>query len=142
MGKQIVREYIYAYAAVSPKDGASCHLILPAMDKKCLEVFLEELSSLYAEEFLLVVYDNAPCHRSTKLRVPKNIKLTGLPPYSPELNPVENCWDEMREKFFKNLVFDSIAAVEEKLVEACQSFEEKPQTLKSITAWKWIINSL
>lgn len=64
-----------------------------------------------------------------------------LPPYSPNLNPQENNWDDMREKFFRNLVFDSMQAVENQLVVASNYYESNPKIIHSITAWNWIINS-
>ena len=63
-----------------------------------------------------MVVDGADWHRSKKLKIPQNIKLVSLPPYSPELNPVENIWEELREKYFHNRVFQSIDAVEEQLL--------------------------
>ncbi len=57
--------------------------------------------------------DGAGWHRSGSLAVPGNMRLLPLPPYSPELNPVENIWEELREKFIGNSVFDSMAALED-----------------------------
>jgi hypothetical protein len=139
--KQIVREYTYAYGAVCPFDGDACYLILPAMNGACMNVFLQELSSRYPQHFLLVAYDGAPCHSPGVLSVPVNMMLIKLPPYSPNLNPQENNWDDMREKFFHNLVFGSIAAVEDQLVIACNYYEAHPEIIHSMTAWNWIINS-
>lgn len=139
--KQIVREYTYAYGAVCPFDGDACYLILPAMNGDCMNVFLQELSSRYPHHFLLVAYDGAPCHSPGVLNVPSNMMLIKLPPYSPNLNPQENNWDDMREKFFHNLVFNSIAAVEDQLVVACNDYEAHPEIIQSMTAWNWIINS-
>jgi hypothetical protein len=140
--KQIIREYTYAYGAICPFDGDSCYLILPAMNSACMNLFLEELSMRFSDYYLLVVYDGAPCHSEGALTIPENIKVISLPPYSPELNPAENGWDDMREKFFKNMVFDSIQAVEDKLISACNFYESNPKILKSIAGWNWIINSL
>jgi len=138
---QIIREYTYAYGAVCPFDGDSCYLILPRMDAICMNVFLQELSMRYPDNYLLLVYDGAPCHSKTALNIPKNIEIITIPPYSPQLNPTENNWDDMREKFFQNNVFDSLEAVENQLVIACNFYEQNTQIIKSMTAWKWIVNS-
>jgi hypothetical protein len=135
-----VREYIYAYGAVCPFDGDSCYLILPRMDVACMNEFLAELSMRYSKHLLLVVYDGAPCHNTGALKIPANIRVITLPPRSPELNPAENNWDDMREKFFGNIVFDSIKAVENQLVTACNFYEQNPQIVKSFSAWEWIVN--
>jgi transposase len=70
------------------------------------------------------------------------MRLEKLPPYSPELNPVEHIWDELREKSFHNRVFKSIEALEDNLCESLRLMENDNQRLHSIVAWPWIINSL
>jgi putative transposase len=61
---------------------------------------LKEIASRYPDEFLCIFWDGAPCHSKGKLKLPDNIMLETLPPYSPDLNPSENMWDEIRETFF------------------------------------------
>lgn len=106
-----------------------------------MNIFLKELSTRYKDNFLLVVWDGAPCHSKGALEIPENIMVSELPAYSPQLNPSENNWDDMREKFFPNLVFDSMNAVEEKLIEACKFYEKNIDVIKSMAGWKWIISS-
>ncbi|MDR2188291.1 MAG: transposase, partial [Azonexus sp.] len=65
-----------------------------------------------------------------------------LPPYSPELNPQEHLWDELREKFFHNRAFDSLDALEDQLVKGLRQMERQPAIVQSITGWEWIINSV
>ena len=67
---------------------------------------------------------------------------SGLPPYAPELNPVEHVWDELREKFFHNRVFQSLGALEEQLAHGLQTLERNPNTVASIVSWPWIIGAL
>jgi transposase len=76
------------------------------------------------------------------LAVPENITLLYLPPYSPELNPKENLWDEIREKIFKNYALKSIDAVRAKLKEAIVYIERNPKLVQSITSFPYIVNSL
>lgn len=109
------------------------------MNSACMNLFLEELSKRYPDYFLLVVYDGAPCHSVGALNLPENISVVSLPPYSPELNPSENGWDDMREKFFKNTVFNSLQAVKDQLVIACNFYESNPQIVHSFSSWNWIV---
>ena len=139
---QIIREYTYAYGAVSPFDGDACYLILPAMDAVCMKVFLKELAIRFPQHFLLVVYDGPPCHSPGALDFPDHMMAVTLPPDSPNLNPAENGWDDMREKFFHNLVFDSLIAVEDQLVSACRFYEHNPNIVHAFAAWPWIVNTL
>ena len=95
---QLIREYIYLYGAVSPKDGTCVYLIMPTSNTACFQAFLDVLARRFARQDVLLVLDGAPNHRCGDLAVPSNITLLYLPPYSPELNPKENIWDEIREK--------------------------------------------
>ena len=106
-----------------------------------MNYFLRELAEAFSEFFVLVVMDGAPCHSEGVLDVPANMMVVKIPPHSPELNPTENIWDDMREKFFLNLVFDSMAAVQNRLTTACNYYAENPKIVNSITGWKWIISS-
>jgi transposase len=139
---QVIREYTYAYAAVSPVDGELDTLILPDMYTSTFSVFLREVSQRHPDEFILWVHDGAPCHRSGTLVVPKNICLVELPPYSPELNPVEHLWEEMREKEFWNRTFLSMRAVERAMVQSLRRLEEDKDLIRSMTSFPWIIRSL
>jgi len=110
------------------------------MNTECMNVFLQELSKRYPKSFLLIVHDGAPCHSKTALSIPENMMIVTLPPHSPELNPTENIWEDVREKFFQNLVFDSLDALEDRLASACNFYEQHPKIVQSITGWKWIVN--
>ena len=142
VGKQIIREYTYAYGAVSPRDGAADFLILPVMTAVAMKVFLDELARRHDGQYILMIYDGAPCHSPGALNIPDTMTVRTLPPYSPQLNPVENIWDDMREKFFANIVFESMDAVENKISEACLHYEENTETVRSITAFPWIADNL
>ena len=115
---QLIREYIYLYGAVSPKDGTCVYLIMPTSNTASFQAFLDVLARRFARQDILLVLDGAPNHRCGELAIPDNITLLYLPPYSPELNPKENLWDEIREKIFKNYALKSMDAVRAKLRQA------------------------
>ena len=135
---QIIREYTYLYGAFSPKNGESEFLILPYMNSQCMSIFLDTISKNNPNKLILMVTDNASCHTSSQLKIPINIKLLPLPPYSPELNPSENMWGEIREKFFHNFTFDSMESLENCVVKACNYYFENKNIIKSVTNFKWI----
>ena len=112
MNQQIIREYTCAYGAVSPVDGASDFLILPCLSADCMNLFVTERSYKYRDKFILLISDCAPSHSESALKIPPNVMLASLPAYSPQLNPVENIWQEIREKSFRNLTFDSMDQLE------------------------------
>ena len=141
VASQLIREYIYLYGAVSPKDGRCVHLIMPTSNTACFQSFLDALSRRFTRQDILLVLDGAPNHRSGDLVIPDNITLLFLPPYAPELNPKENLWDEIREKIFKNYALKSIDAVHRKLDEAILYIERNPEIVKSITSFPYIAKS-
>jgi transposase len=140
VGLQIVREYIYAFGAVSPHDGTLDSLVLPVVTAEAMSIFLEEVARRHPEEFILMFLDGAGWHRANDLTGPKNMRLEALPPYSPQLNPVEHIWDEIREKWFANEVFNSLDAVEDRLVEALVALENDRELVASTTGFDWINN--
>ena len=139
---QLIREYIYLYGAVAPKDGTCVYLIMPTSNTACFQAFLDVLARKFARQDILLVLNGAPDHRSRDLAVPNNITLLYLPPYSPELNPKENLWDEIREKIFKNYALKSIDAVHAKLKQAILYIERNTKLVQSITSFPYIVNSL
>ena len=105
-----------------------------------MSIFLAGVARRHSDELILMLLDGAGWHRAKDLVVPDNIRLVPLPPYSPELNPIEHLWDELSEKWFGNCVFDSLNAVEDRLVEALVTLANDRQRLKSMTAFPWIVN--
>jgi len=138
----LVREFVYAYAAVCPQDGALTEAMTEKMNTINMNGFLAKMSEQFPDDYVLLVVDGASSHRSKDLSVPGNIQLCTLPPYSPELNPTEHLWDELREKFFANKVFDSLAAVCVQLQEGMRSYAQTPGAIASLTGWPWILASL
>ena len=106
-----IREYRYLYGAVSPQDGELFSLVMPYANTDCMNVFLSERSKAYSEDHILLILDNAAWYCSSTLVIPGSIELHPLLPYTPELNPIEMIWDEIREKGFRNEIFRSLEAV-------------------------------
>lgn len=138
----ISQEYTYAYAAVCVADGDLDPLILPHVNGECMQIFLDEVAARHPYDRIVMVLDGAGWHQSTSLRLADNLRVLKLPPYSPELNPVEHLWDDLREKSFHNHVFESIDALEIHLADALRDMEFDHQRVQSIVAWPWIIDSL
>ena len=106
---QHIREYIHAYGAVDLQNGESFFLALPSSNTKCMNVFLEKLSKNYPNRSIMLICDNASWHKSQELVIPVSIKIVYLPPYAPEMNPIEQVWDMIRERGFVNQIFKSLA---------------------------------
>ncbi len=135
---QHIREYLYAFAAVSPHDGQLTSLITDQVDANTMSIFLALVAAEYPNDEILMVLDGAGWHRANALRVPPSMHLLFLPPYSPQLNPVENLWDDLREKHFTNRCFPSLTAVRDALCIALRELHHDHQRTQSITGFPWI----
>jgi DDE superfamily endonuclease len=132
---QVVREYTYVYAAVAPQEGLLTSLILPEASTQMMNLFLEHLSQTYSKYFIVMQVDGAGWHHSQDLVVPTNIRLIQQPPYSPEVNPVEHIWDELREKYFHNRTFSSLERLMDVLCQGLNDLADDPKRLRSLTAF-------
>lgn len=133
------REFVYAYGAVSPREGDLDWKICSQMNTQRMSEFLKQLGRKYSGDFIVMIVDGASSHRGKDLVVPENIRLLRLPAYSPELNPQEHLWDEIREKEFPNRVFDSLEGVKEQLKSGLVRLARDRNCVSSITAWPWIV---
>jgi transposase len=104
-----------------------------------MNVFLREVARRHKDKYILMFLDRAGWHKAKDLVIPKNIRLVSMPAYSPELNPTEHVWDELREKYFNNLTFDSIGAVEDRLEVGLRELENNREVIQSTTGFDWIV---
>ena len=132
-----IREYRYAYGTVEPLTGSSFFYIMPYCNTDCMNIYLDLLSKNYERDKILLVCDGAAWHRSKGLIIPKNITLIPIPPYTPEMNPIEQIWKELRLKGFKNEAFHTLDDVIDRLSDTIQSLST--ETVKSITGRDWIL---
>lgn len=138
VGARLERKYIYAFAAVSPHDGVTDSLVLPWVSAQTMSMFLAEIAERHADEFIVMVMDQAGWHVAGELSVPDNMRVVFLPPYSPELNPAEHLWEALREDCFANTVFASLDAVEETLTAGLRAIEADLSRTQTLTGFKWI----
>ena len=104
--KQTKYEWVYLYAAVEPATGESVALLAPNVDAGTFNVFLRMLSKeLKPGEHAVLILDGAGWHKSKQLVMPANVTCLLLPPYSPELNPVENLWHYLRSHHLSNRAY-------------------------------------
>jgi putative transposase len=134
-----IREYRYAYGAVEPQTGDSFFLILPYCNTDCMNVFLSHLCAKYPDDYILLVVDGASWHRASGLQIPSNIELFFLPPATPEMNPIEQIWKEIRKRGFRNEIFKTLEKVMDRLCEAICSLTKN--TIKTITGRDWLLLS-
>ena len=131
-----IREYRYVYGAVEPLTGDSFFLIMPYCNTVCMNIFLEALSKQFPDDLILLCCDGAAWHKAGSLHVPENVRLFFIPPYTPEMNPIEQIWKEIRKLGFCNEVFASLDKVVDRLCDTISSLTAS--TIHSITDRSWI----
>jgi transposase len=88
----------YVYGAVEPTTGESFFLELPQLNTTNFQIFLKEFAHCYHDTLNIVLMDNGSCHTAKSLVLPDNVVCLFMPPYSPELNPIERLWRDMKDQ--------------------------------------------
>ena len=101
-----------------------------------MNIFLKELSKTYKNDMILLVCDGATWHKSKGLRIPENIEIMHIPPYTPEMNPIEQIWKQIRTMGFKNEFFHTLSDVVDRLCETINKLTK--EMVKSITNRDWL----
>ncbi|MFZ2089041.1 MAG: IS630 family transposase [Desulfobaccales bacterium] len=136
--RQVIRTYLYVFTAVCPALGRMTSLILPWANTDMMNIFLGQVAEDFSDYFILMLADQAGWHVSQKLQVPENIRLISLPPRSPELNPAEHIWEELREKNFANRAFRDLDEVEDTLCQGLNDIAMDPEKLRSMTNFPYL----
>ena len=118
--------------------GKMTSLILPYANTDMMSLFLEEVAQDFKDFFVIMLIDQAGWHMSKKLKVPENIRLLPQPPYSPELNPVEHVWEDLREKAMPNKAFKSLDQVQEALCVRLRELHNNPEQVRSMTDFPYL----
>lgn len=136
--KQVVRESLFVFAAVCPQLGKMTALILPFANSEMMQLFLEEVSKDFKNYFVIMLVDRAPWHTTEKLQLPEKLKLIAQPAGSPELNPTEHIWDDIREKEMRNYAFENLEQLENSLSQGINRLSGNPEYLKSMTHFPYL----
>jgi hypothetical protein len=131
-------ESAYLFGAICPARGTGAALAMPYADTEAMQLHLEEISRSVARgAHAVLLLDRAGWHTTRNLMVPKNVTLIFLPSRAPELNPVENIWQYLRQTWLSNRIFDTYEAVVEAACEAWRNLLAQPATITSIGLRDW-----
>ena len=112
--------------------------MLPRANTAAMQMHLEEISrNVAARAHAVVLMDRAGWHRTDKLKVPKNLTIILLPSRSPELNPVENIWQYLRQNWLSNRVFETYEDILDAGCDAWNRLVAHPETIRSIGMRDW-----
>ena len=127
-------EWAYLFGAICPERSTGAAIIMPEVNVEAMNEHLAEISRrVSVGAIALLVLDGAGWHSSPRLELPENIVLLPLPPYAPELNPMENVWEFMRGNFLSHRVWDGYDAIIEACCDAWNKLMQMPERIASLT---------
>jgi hypothetical protein len=133
---------VHLFGAICPARGIGAAIIMPGVNTEAMNEHLKEISTQVANgAHAVLVCDGAGWHqKGDRLLVPDNITMLPLPPYAPELNPMENIWEYLRPNKLSRLVWDSYAAIVAAARDGWNFLINDPQRIKSIgsRSWAWV----
>ncbi len=129
--------WTHLFAAVQPKTGSAFALVLPELNTATMQLFVDQFAATLAkDEHAAMVMDQAGWHVTNDLTMPANVSLILLPPYSPELNPVERVWLYLRERYLSHRLLNSYDAIVDALCIAWQKLTAAQ--LQSLTSYPYL----
>ena len=133
-------DWAYIFSAVRPATGEDFTLVLPTVNAKVMDLFLARFAATLTEDVhAVLVLDGAGWHDERALTVPDNVTLVPLPPYSPELNPVERVWLYLRERYLSHRLLDDYGAIVDACCRAWNDLTKTKTPIKSLTSYPWIM---
>lgn len=140
--RQTKYEWLYVIGAVCPQTGQSVGLLSPTINTDMMISFFEQFAAEVSSDIhVVMVWDQAGFHTSKNLKIPDNVTIVPLPPYSPELNPVENLWHYLRSHYWSNRIYADYDALRIAAVDAWQKVCLEPAMLRSICHCTYIERS-
>jgi transposase len=140
--RQTKYEWLYVIGAVCPQTGQSVGLLSPTINTDMMSSFFEQFAAEVSSNIhVVMVWDQAGFHTSKNLKIPDNVTIVPLPPYSPELNPVENLWHYLRSHYWSNRIYADYDALR---IAACDAWQQvclEPAMLRSICHCPYIERS-
>lgn len=132
------RENFYVYGSVAPSEGACFMLEKDKMSSENFQAFLDAFGEKYSDGFHVMVCDGSKIHWAKDINLPRNLTLIKLPPYCPELNPIERFWQDIK-KPLKWVNWESISAMKTKVFSLINSLGF--DSIYTLTAWDWILDA-
>ena len=131
-------ESFYLFGSIEPLSGESFFLELPGLDARLFQIFLDHFAQTYADSLNLLVLDNAPAHIAQEVRVPPNVRFIFTPPYTPEVNPMERLWADLKDALAGHNPL-SLNALSDRLGELTRAYT--PAQLSSLTSYPFFENA-
>jgi transposase len=125
-------EWFYVYGAVAPATGERCFLELPYLNADMFQLFVDAFAQAFPDSLNILRLDNSGAHTAQRLRWPKKVRCVWLPPYGPELNPIERLWREQP--------FTDLETQQDLVSQLLQAYEAS--TLQSLTSYRYVVDAI
>lgn len=132
-------ENFYVYGAVEPVTGEGFFLELPQLNTINFQIFLDEFAHHYQDTLNVVLLDNGSCHKAKSLVIPDNVVCLFLPPYSPELNPIERLWQDLKNRLAWVLVAQ-LEALEHYVETLIRQYSKA--AIQSLTSYPYFVDAV
>lgn len=136
---QHVFEWLYIYGAVEPTTGDRFFLELPSLNTEGFQLFLNTFAEVFPDSLNLLLLDNSGAHTAQRLTLPANVRLVCLPPYCPELNPIERVWRDLKDALAW-LHFSTLEAQQDYIATLLRAYEAA--TLQALTGYTYLVEAI
>jgi transposase len=136
---QHVFEWFYVYGAVAPTTGERFFLELPDLNADMFQIFLDAFAQAYPDSLNILLLDNSGAHTAQRLHWPANVRAVWLPPYCPELNPIERVWRDLKDELAWQQ-FTNLDAQQDYVGQLLQAYDAS--TLQSLTRYAYLVEAI
>jgi transposase len=136
---QHVFEWFYVYGAVEPTTGARFFLELPYLNADTFQIFIDAFAHAFPDSLNLLLLDNSGAHTAQRLQWPANVRYAWLPPYCPELNPIERLWRDLKDDLAW-MHFPNLDAQQLSVGDLLQAYEAS--ALQALTGYTYLVEAI
>ena len=136
---QHVFEWFYVYGAVAPATGERFFLELPDLNAESFQLFVDAFAEAFSDSLNILLLDNSGAHTAQRLTLPANVRLVFLPPYCPELNPIERVWRDLKDDLAWQQ-FLSVDAQQDDVSQLLRAYDAA--TLQSLTGYAYLMDAI
>jgi transposase len=128
----------WVYGSIAPSTGERFFLLLPTLDADQMQIFLDEFAKAHPSTFTVLLLDNSGAHTAKRLKIPPNVALVFQPAATPELNPAERVWQDLKTQLAW-LTFKDLDALEQEIVERLCAYAAA--TLSALTGYPYLVEA-
>jgi transposase len=138
---QHVFEWFYVYGAVAPATGEHFFLELPYLNAETFQLFVDAFAQAFPDSLNILLLDNSGAHTAQRIQWPENIRYVWLPPYCPELNPIERVWRDLKDDLAWQL-FTTLDAQQDYVSQLLRAYDDDASTLQSLTRYAYLVEAI